>query len=192
MQSVTSLRKEPSLASITANCTSNHFQVTFPVTKRGQKCPNGQLLDWLRQERQMNGEEERGVAWEIGAEKREIKSSSRIVSPILGLSHPSFSCPLCTPMCLGSCPFHCQASLFYKTKWTACSLMQGKILAVTFKNTVFYRHDDHSPVALMWLVGVMTPSYVPWAIKNCKKNRLPWGEKTEIATSDTISVPPLF
>lgn len=195
MQSVTSVRKESSSASITANCssncTSNHFQVIFPLTQRSQKCPNGHLLDWLRQERQMNGEEEKGVAWEIGAEKRKIKNSSRIVSPIWGLSHHSFSCHLCTPMCLGSCPFLCQASLFYKTKWTACSWLLGKISAVTFKSTVFYRHDYHSPVALMWLVGVMT-SYVPWTIKNCKKTRLPWGEKTEIATSDTTSVPPLF
>lgn len=61
------------------------------------------------------------------------------------------------------------SSLFYKTKWTSCSLLQGNILAMSFKSTIFYRHDCHSPFALMWLVGVMTPSYAIWAIKNCKR-----------------------
>lgn len=148
--------------------TRKYCQVTFPLIKIGRKYPNCYLLDWLRQERQMSGEEVKVVVWEKSAKKK-MQGSRRITSPVLGLSHHSFSCHLCTPLCLESCLFHCQASLFYKTKWTSCCLWQGNILAMTFKSTIFYRHDYHSPFTLMWLVGVMTPSYPIWAIKNCKR-----------------------
>lgn len=98
---------------------------------------------------------------------------------------------LCAPLHWGPCPSHCQTSLFYKTKWTACSLLQGNILAVTFKSTIFYRHNYHSPFASMQLVGVLTQVTLPGQLKMAK-DKLTWGEKAEIATSDTSSIPPLF
>lgn len=128
----------------------------------------GERSEWWG--RKGSGEREKSWGWKT-------KCSSRVISLIVGLRCHS-SCHLCTPVCLGDCPFHCQASLFYKTKWTARSLLQGNVLAVTFKSTIVYRPDYHSPFALMWLVGVMTPSYAPWAIKKSKRQSgIRWKKK---------------
>lgn len=68
--------------------------------------------------------------------------------------------------------FPLSGKLVLQDKVNCLQLLQGNILAVTFKSTIVYRHDYHSPFALMWLVGVMTPSYAPWAIK--KKQETVW------------------
>lgn len=191
MQSLTSLRKGSSLASITANC---HEQ-TLP----GHLSPHQDRHEVSKAspprlaqtgEREIDGEEAKGVASEEGAEKK-MKGSSRTTSMIMEHSHHSFSCHLCTPLGLGPRPFHCQASLFHKTEWPTYSLLQGKLLAVTFNSTMFYRHDYHSPFALMCLVGVMIPGTFLGQLKTAK-DRWAWSERTKIATSGTASVPPVF
>lgn len=122
--------------------------------------------------------------------EEEDKSSSRIISPILGFILPSPAVP--APHCAQDPILSTVRQACSTRHWTACSLLQGKILAVTFKSTIFYRHDYHSPFAGRWLVAVMTPRYVLWAIKKMAKDRLIGSEKTEIATWDTTSVSPLF
>lgn len=99
MQSVASLRKRSSLASITANCHKQtppgHPSPHQDRHKLSKASPPG-LAQAGERERQTDGEEEKGAVSEKGAQKRKMKRSSRITSPIVGLSHHSFSCHLCT------------------------------------------------------------------------------------------------
>lgn len=185
-----SFRKGSSLASISAIC---HKQTLpghlSPHRDRHQGSRPPRLAQAGKRDRWME-RKKREYCWR----KVERRGRWRVHMGSLAQSWGSVIIPSLSslsPLHWGRCPFYCQASLFYKTKWTASSLLQGNILAVTFKSTIFYRHNYHSPFASMQLVGVMTQVTLLGQLKTAK-DKLTWGEKIEIATSDTSSIPPLF
>lgn len=101
------------------------------------------------------------------AEKRRMSSSK--IPAVMNLGRLFLILPPVHPSVLGTRPFHPPASLFHKRKRTACRLLRVYILAVTFKSTIFFKSIHHSPFAVMQPAGVMTPGYVPGAIKNYKR-----------------------